>query len=102
MSNPTDPESTPAVETENPTVDELQADRDATRERLAASVEALMAKTDVKAQAKQKAEETTDQIKVGARDLLARVQQLPPAAQAAIAVGVTALLVLAIRSRRRG
>lgn len=102
MSYPTDPESTPAVETENPTVDQLQADRDATRERLAASVEALVAKTDVKAQAKQKAEETTDQVKEKAQDLMARVQQLPPAALAGIAAGVGVILILAIRSSRRG
>ena len=100
MSNPTGPESTPAVDTENPTVDELQADRDATRERLAASVEALMAKTDVKGQAKAKATETADQVKSGAEDVLDQVRQLPPAVLAAVAIGVTLVVVLAIRRSR--
>ena len=74
---------TPAVDQPNPTVDQLEADRAATRERLAASVEALVAKTDVKAQAKAKATETADQVKSGA-----------------VAIGVTLVAILLIRRRR--
>ncbi|HEY5786607.1 MAG TPA: DUF3618 domain-containing protein [Microlunatus sp.] len=102
MSSPIEPVPAPAVENSNPTVEELEADRAATRARLAASVEALAAKADVKGRAKQQAEETGDQIKVKAQELLARVQQLPPAALAGIAAGVGVVLVLAIRSSRRG
>ena len=102
MSSPIEPVPAPAVEKSNPTVEELEADRAATRARLAASVEALAAKADVKGRAKQQAEETADQLKVGAQDLITRVRQLPPAALAGIAVGVGIILVLAIRSSRNG
>ena len=102
MSSPIEPVPTPAVDKDNPTIDELEADRVATRARLAASVEALAAKADVKGRAKQQAEETTDQLKVKAQDLLTRVQQLPPALLAGIAAGAGLILILAISSRRRG
>ena len=96
-SAPVDP---PAVDQPNPTVDQLEADRAATRERLAASVEALVAKTDVKAQAKAKATETADQVKSGAEDGVDRVRQLPPAVLAAVAIGVTLVAIVLIRRRR--
>ena len=94
------PVDTPAVDRPDATVDELEADRAATRERLAASVEALVAKTDVKGQAKAKATETADQVKSGAEDVLDQVRQLPPAVLAAVAIGVTLVVVLAIRRSR--
>ena len=96
-SGPVDP---PAADRPDATVDELEADRAATRERLAASVEALVAKTDVKGQAKAKATETADQVKSGAEDVLDQVRQLPPAVLAAVAIGVTLVVVLAIRRSR--
>ncbi len=102
MSTPTEPVPTPAADQDNPTAEALQADLAATRERLAANVEALAAKADVKGQATQKAEETADQLKDGAQDLITKVQQLPPAALAGIALGVGLVLVLAIRGSRRG
>ncbi|HEY5980526.1 MAG TPA: DUF3618 domain-containing protein [Microlunatus sp.] len=101
MSSSNESVPTPAVERPNPTVDELEADRAATRARLAASVEALAAKADVKGRAKQQAEETTDQIKARARDLVSRARQLPPAALAGIAAGVGLIAILAIRGGRR-
>jgi hypothetical protein len=112
-SNPNDPTidpsttesasvDTPAVDRPDATVDELEADRAATRERLAASVEALVAKTDVKGQAKAKATETADQVKSGAEDVLDRVRQLPPAVLGAAAIGVALVAVLAIRRSRLG
>jgi hypothetical protein len=91
---------TPAVDQPNPTVEQLEADRAATRERLAASVEALVAKTDVKGQAKAKATETADQVKSGAEDVLEQVRQLPPAVLAAVAIGVTLVAIVLIRRRR--
>jgi len=94
------PVDTPAVDRPDATVDELEADRAATRERLAASVEALVAKTDVKGQAKARATETADQVKSGAEDVLDQVRQLPPAVLAAVAIGVTLVVVLAIRRSR--
>jgi hypothetical protein len=102
MSDTTGPETTPPVDTDNPTVDELQADRDATRERLAASVEALVAKTDVKAQARAKATETADQVKSGAEEDLGQVPALPPAVLGAVALGLTLVAILVIRRRRLG
>ena len=65
-----------------------------------ASVEALVAKTDVKAQAKAKATETADQVKSGAEDVLDQVRQLPPAVLGAVAIGVTLVAILLIRRRR--
>ena len=94
------PAETPAVDRPDATVEELEADRAATRERLAASVEALVAKTDVKGQAKAKATETADQVKSGAEDVLDRVRQLPPAALGAVAIGVTLVAILVIRRSR--
>jgi len=94
------PVDTPAVDRPDATKDELEADRAATRERLAASVEALVAKTDVKGQAKAKATETADQVKSGAEDVLDQVRQLPPAVLAAVAIGVTLVAILVIRRSR--
>ena len=91
---------TPAVDRPDATVDELEADRAATRERLAASIEALVAKTDVKGQAKAKATETADQVRSGAEDVLDRVRQLPPAVLAGVAIGVTLIAIVLIRRSR--
>ena len=94
------PVETPAVDRPDATVEQLEADRAATRERLAASVEALVAKTDVKGQAKAKATETADQVKSGAEDVLDQVRHLPPAVLGAVVIGVTLVVVLLIRRRR--
>ena len=55
------------------TPEEIEADIEAARERLASSVDALTAKLDVKAQAKQKAQETSAQAKQKAQETSERV-----------------------------
>ena len=57
------------------TPEEIEADIEAARERLASSVDALTAKLDVKAQAKQKAQETSAQAKQKARETSAQAKQ---------------------------
>lgn len=96
-----DPLQPPTAEASDPTIEELQADRAATRERLAASVEELAAKADVKAQAKQAATETAEHVKTTADQALARARNLPPTVYAAIA-GVVILTALLLIRRRRG
>lgn len=94
----------PAAQDPDATVPDLEADLSATRDRLAASVEALAAKADVKAQTQAKVDETTQQLKSFADQGLRRVQQLSPgqlAAGAAAVVGATVLTVLTVRSIRR-
>lgn len=104
MSSPYEPSpsGTPAADKPDPTVDELQADLAATRGRLAASVEALAAKADVKGQAKAKATETADQVRSGAHHALDRAKHLPPAVLAGIAAAAVVLVVLLVRRGRRG
>lgn len=94
-------DSTPAADQPDPTIEELEADRAATRERLAASVEELAAKADVKARAKERANETAQQVKTTADEVVDRIRDLPPGVVAAAAVAVTVLAVLLIRQRRR-
>ena len=68
--------TTPAAPPDPPpdaTPEEIEADIEASRERLASSVDALTAKLDVKAQAKQKAQETSAQAKQKARETSERV-----------------------------
>ena len=91
----------PAVEQPDPGIDELQADRDATRERLAATVEELAAKADVKARAKEQADQTAQQLRATADEVVDRAREVPPAVYLAVAVGVVALTVVLIRRRRR-
>ena len=62
--------TTPAAPPDPPpdaTAEEIEAHIQASRERLASSVDALTAKMDVKEQAKQKARETSERVQVGAR-----------------------------------
>ncbi len=60
------------------TPEEIEADIEAARERLASSVDALTAKLDVKAQAKQKAQETSAQAKQKAQESLSAGQAEGP------------------------
>ena len=70
--------TTPAAPPDPPpdaTPEEIEADIEAARERLASSVDALTAKLDVKAQAKQKAQETSAQAKQKAQETSAQAKQ---------------------------
>jgi hypothetical protein len=68
--NPSDPtrDGTPPEPAADATPEQLEADVAATRERLASSVDALTSKLDVKAQTKQKAQQASDKVKVGAQE----------------------------------
>jgi hypothetical protein len=92
-------------------VEEIEADIAATRERLAESVDALADKVNVKARAQEKAEQTKeqareklDEVKVKGQDLLGQLRQAPrPVQLALVAVPVAVILwliVKAIRGRR--
>ena len=91
---------------------EIEAHIQASRERLASSVDALTAKMDVKEQAKQKARETSERVQAGAQHASERVQAgaqqayeqartTSPAVLGAIAAGLVGLVMLLIILRRR-
>ena len=83
------------------TPEEIEADIQASRERLASSVDALTAKLDVKAQAKRKAQETSERVGTGAQQAYERVRTTSPVVLGAVAVGVLGLVVLLVVLRRR-
>ena len=58
--------------------EQIRADIEATREQLGDTVEALTAKTDVKAQAKHKIDETREQVGAKADDLLGKAREASP------------------------
>jgi Protein of unknown function (DUF3618) len=108
---PTAPPDPPA----DATPQEIETDIQASRERLASSVDALTGKLDVKGQAKQKARETSEQAKQMARETSERVRSgaqhayeqtyerartTSPAVLGALAAGVAGLVVLLIAVRR--
>ena len=96
--------TTPAPPPEPPpdaTPEEIEADIQASRERLASSVDALTAKLDVKAQAKQKARETSERVGAGAQHAYERARTTSPVVLGAVAVGVLGLVVLLVVLRRR-
>lgn len=68
--------STPVTSTEDPA--QVQRDIEQTREELGDTVEALAHKTDVKAQAKQKVNETTASIAEKRDQLLGKAQEASP------------------------
>jgi flagellar biosynthesis/type III secretory pathway protein FliH len=69
---PTAPPDPPA----DATPQDIETDIQASRERLASSVDALTAKLDVKGQAKQKARETSEQAKQMARETSEQAKQM--------------------------
>jgi Protein of unknown function (DUF3618) len=83
------------------TAEEIEAHIEASRERLASSVDALTAKMDVKEQAKQKARETSERVQAGAQQAYERARTTSPAVLGAIAAGLVGLVVLLIILRRR-
>jgi ElaB/YqjD/DUF883 family membrane-anchored ribosome-binding protein len=119
---PTAPPDPPA----DATPQEIETDIQASRERLASSVDALTGKLDVKGQAKQKARETSEQAKQMARETSEQAKQMAretservrsgaqhayeqtyerarttsPAVLGALAAGVAGLVVLLIAVRR--
>ena len=90
-------------------IEEIEADIAATRERLAESVDALADKVNVKARAQEKAEQTKeqakeklDQAKTKGQDLLMRARQASRPVQLAIAAVPVAVIVLLILKAVRG
>lgn len=88
------------------TPEQIEAEIAETREELADTVEALAAKTDVKAQAKQKTEDAKAQARQTADDAKTRAQAAAkspaddPQFVTAVGVGVLVLLILFWRRRR--
>jgi Protein of unknown function (DUF3618) len=107
--------TTPAEPSDLPpdaTPEEIEAHIQESRERLASTVDALTNKLDVKAQAKQKAQETSEQVKHKARETTERVgagaqhayeraRTNSPAVLGAVAAVVVGLVVLLVVLRRR-
>ena len=78
--------------------DEIEADIEATRERLAESVDALADKVNVKARAQEK----VDQARTKGTQLLGQAKQAPWPVQLAVVIApLLVLLVLIIRRIRR-
>ena len=97
---------------EKPTAEQLEAEIAETREHLAASVDQLAAKLDVKtqaqdkiadtkAQAQEKVHQATDTVKDTGQDLVARFKAASRPIQAAIVGGPLAILVVIIIGRAR-
>jgi hypothetical protein len=97
-------------ETDDRTADEIEADIAETRDRLVQSVDALAAKADVKArarekigaakaQAKEKTDLATEQVVATSRRLLDRLKAASPPVQVAIGAAPLALLIFIIVRR---
>ena len=82
--------------------EELQADIEATRERLAATVEELAAKVDIPTQAKEKFQEASDRAAGAAHATIDRASLVSPTVWAGLlaAIGLAAVLILRARHRR--
>ena len=102
-------ETTPPAK--DASIEEIEADIAATRERLAESVDALADKVNVKARAQEKAEQTKEQAKeklgeakTKGQDLLGQAREASPPVQlvlVAVPIAVIVLLIVkAIRARR--
>jgi hypothetical protein len=94
---------------EDASVEEIEADIAATRERLAESVDALADKVNVKARAQEKANETKQQArkklgqaKTKGQDLLSQAGEAPRPVQLAIVAVPVALIILLIVKAVRG
>ena len=102
----TEPAPPPAKDA---SAEEIEADIEATRGRLAESVDVLADRVNVKAraqekvdQARQQAREKVDQARSKGTDLLGRAKQAPPPVQLALlAAPVLVLLVVILRRIRR-
>lgn len=82
-----------------PDIEELQTEIAKTREALGETVDALSAKTDVKARVGAKVDEAKGRVQDAATDDQGNLKPAVPAGAAAVAVGIVALLVW--RRRRR-
>lgn len=82
-----------------PEIEELQTEIEKTREALGETVDALSAKTDVKARVGAKVDEAKGRVHDAATDDQGDLKPAVPAGAAAVAVGIVALLVW--RRRRR-
>jgi ABC-type uncharacterized transport system involved in gliding motility auxiliary subunit len=89
-------------------VEDIEADISATRERLAESVDALADKVNVKARAQQKADQTKQQAKeklgqakTKSQDLVGRVRQTSRSVQLAVVSVPVLIILLIVRSVRR-
>jgi Protein of unknown function (DUF3618) len=99
-------ETTPPAK--DASVEEIEADIAATRERLAESVDALADKVNVKARAQEKAEQTKEQAKdklgeakTKGQDLLGQVRQASrPVQLAIVSVPIAVLVWLIVRAVR--
>jgi Protein of unknown function (DUF3618) len=94
---------------EDASVEEIEADIAATRERLAESVDALADRVNVKARAQEKANETKQQArkklgqaKTKGQDLLSQAGEAPRPVQLAIVAVPVALIILLIVKAVRG
>ena len=94
---------------EDASVEEIEADIAATRERLAESVDALAEKVNVKARAQEKADETKEQAKqklgqakTKGQDLLSQAGEASRPVQLAIVAVPVALIILLIVKAVRG
>jgi hypothetical protein len=94
---------------EDASIEEIEADIAATRERLADSVDALADKVNVKARAQEKADETKQQAKkklgqakTKGQDLLSQAGEAPRPVQLAIVAVPVALIILLIVKAFRG
>jgi CHASE3 domain sensor protein len=99
-------ETTPPAK--DASVEEIEADIAATRERLAESVDALADKVNVKARAQEKAEQTKEQAreklgeaKTKGQDLLGQARQASrPVQLALVSVPIAVLVLLIVRAVR--
>jgi uncharacterized protein YhaN len=94
--------------TNDASVEDIEADIAATRERLAESVDALADKVNVKARAQEKADQTKqqakdklDQAKTKSQDLIGRVRETSRSVQLAVVSVPVLIVLLIVRSVRR-
>jgi ElaB/YqjD/DUF883 family membrane-anchored ribosome-binding protein len=76
--SPVDPASGNQAQQESRSAEEIRADIEQTREQVGDTVEALAAKTDVKAQAKQKVDEIKGNVRERGENLKSRAQSTTP------------------------
>jgi hypothetical protein len=91
--------SDPEEQTRAP--EQIEAEIERTRGELADTVEALAAKTDVKAQAKAKVADAKDSVQAKAEDAVETVSQDRRPLYAAVAATVAAVVVVGLVRRRR-
>ena len=82
-------------------LDEIQTDIDQTRQQLGETVEALSAKLDVKAQARQKVDDTKARVVGTAQSARQKAGQVGPAVPALAFLAIAAVVGIIIWRRRR-